>query len=262
VDRIVSFKVGQSSGSVAVSPDGKTLAWNDTNGKEAWMNFRDLTTGRDRKVKPKEARATGNSLLVFGPDGKTLAAGGVKGVYFWEDLSGAVEPRLLDSASIRSLRYAPDGHALAFGNQVNQESRLTVWAVSPGKGWSISRPGQMPSTVAFTPDGAILAVGSYQSSSITFWKTASGEEAGRKLNEPNGKNVQALAVAPDGKLAAAAKDAAVGHVTVWADHTSPKPLMKCKLPVGVLAMAFASDSRHLALLCSDGTVAILRLPGN
>lgn len=111
--------------SIALSPDGKTLAaglWNgsialwDLNGKDGPETFRCFD-------------ARGVLSLAFSPDGKTLAAGG-SGVKLW-DVANRREIRHLkdENFTVRSVAFSPDGTLLAAASErdFGGEGHVTVW---------------------------------------------------------------------------------------------------------------------------------------
>jgi serine/threonine-protein kinase len=255
-----SVKLEKPRPPVAVSADGKTLAWNDgtTKPQDEWIVLWDIPSGRERHR--LKAKGLGGSFLTFAADGKKLAAGG-KGatVYLWDDLSaGSNFTKLTDvGGNLRCLRISPDGKLLALAVRDENGGRVAIVDLTTGKPAQVrSRPGQIVEALAFAlPNGETLATGSYQSPAIVLWETAREGDRGQ-IAEPNGKNILSLAFAPDGKLAAAAKD---GHVTVWENLAGKKPLQRWTMPVGVTAVAFAPDGRHLFTANADNTVSILRL---
>jgi serine/threonine-protein kinase len=245
---------------LAISPDTKTLAWN--NGASEIVLW-DLSGNRKRDALKRDMLG-GVNVLVFSPDGKTLVSAG-KSVYAW-DLSQKEKPptKLNDEkdSNARCLACSPAGNLLAAGS-----AALIVYDLSAQKKkLSWKHPSGNLSAVAYSSDGRFVVGASHQSPLIVTWDMA-GEQR-YSFKEGNDTRPLSLASAADGKLAAAAKDApkaegsaaAAGHVSVWEDCTGrEKPLKKWTLPVPVTAVAWASDSRHLAVLNTDGTVSILRL---
>jgi WD40 repeat protein len=161
------------AGSLAISPDGKTLA----QGAEG-VRLYDLTTGRERATLPGEARRWINSLA-FAPDGRTLAGADYQGtVTLWDVATGKVKGRLEHGPDGRvcGLAFSPDGATLAVavgsrGREIEAREvalwdpaalrrRLTLWG----------HKGQVLS-VAFSPDGKLLASGGADNA-VRLWDVA------------------------------------------------------------------------------------------
>src|SRR5262249_42526965 len=106
---------------------------------------------------------------------------------------------------IGSVAFSPDGKSIATGS--NPDGRVAgevrLWDASTGR----LRFPPMPHTnyvrtLAFRPDGKVLAAGDY-SGQVRFWDTSTGQEIGRPL--PQGEIVLGLAYSPDGKILAAGR---------------------------------------------------------
>ncbi len=190
-----SFK---GSGPVAFSPDGKTLA--------AGLTLWDLPTGKARpalKGLDENERGMVNAVA-FSADGKTLAVGGggvttvgrpgLGWVRVWEVATGHErlsikgqefsdqDPEAGGPEMVRSVAFSPDGKTLAsaslFGSVILWDLRsgrrkATLQAFDPD---SKAEVGFNPAfSVAFRPDGAVLAVGTLRG--LRFWDVKSGKAA-------------------------------------------------------------------------------------
>ncbi|GAA1864885.1 hypothetical protein GCM10009736_35220 [Actinomadura bangladeshensis] len=100
------------------------------------------------------------------------------------------------------MAFSPDGRTLATAHG-GRETRL--WDVNTGDQTHTLPVGTTGNrSVAFSPDGTILATGGQ----ARFWDTATGEPV--KLLKDNPDSVSAIAFSPDGELlASAGKDSTV-----------------------------------------------------
>src|SRR5208282_2958308 len=157
-------------GSVAVSPDGRSLAsgsWDKT------IRLWDLASGKE--LRRLEGHTDTVYSVAFAPDGRSLASGsGDNTIRLW-DLASGKELRRLEghTGRVRSVAFAPDGRSLASGSE---DKTIRLWDLASGK--ELRRleghTGAVHS-VAFAPDGRSLASGS-DDTTIRLWDLASGKE--------------------------------------------------------------------------------------
>lgn len=201
---------------IAFSPDGKTIASADS---EKESNSLELS---DKMVKLWDAQ-TGKFLqtlvgtktrltsIAFSPDGRILAIGGIKQsglfaghhgegtvghVTLWDlqkgkplrDLEGNISP-------VFSVAFSPDGNMLLTGTKSIFEGEVRLWDVQTGKSLR-TLPGHnryvYVSSVAFSPDGKIVAVGG---AGVSLLDT----QTGQRLRWLNAGGSHGVAFSPDGK---------------------------------------------------------------
>jgi WD40 repeat protein len=246
---------------LAFSPDGSLLAsvspgikFGDPKEIKVW----DMKTGQERATLP----STDGFLMAFSPDGKTLATAGqqrktwynytgraiVYWLRLWDLPSGQERCAVrIETPSITSIAFSPDGATLAIGRWSNDIALLDTTS------------GQMRSrlvghrdyvlAVTFSPDGKTLASAS-RDATIKLWDPVIGQE--RATLRGHAYKVLGLGFAPDSKSLASLDE--TGTVKVWGRsptryertirvHTSP-----------VWGVAISPDSRTVASISSDGVI--------
>ncbi len=211
------------------------------------------------EVSPTQAPAPANSPvtlhtvigssadeLVFSPDGRFLALGGRDGtIQMW----GTQDWRQLWSAehagSLHRLAFSPDGGRLASANYDSSVARL--WDVATGDlVTEISHPDWAggPDSVAFSPDGAFLAVGGQRK--IIVAEATSGVPLFDLTHDL--RFTTELAFSPGGPwlVAVANNSWGPGRVIVWDVLTQEsRVLNEYGLPLSSNAV-FSPDARWLA----------------
>jgi serine/threonine protein kinase/WD40 repeat protein len=236
--------------SVALSPDGRTLATGDMNGPAYLWN-----AGTERQVAVLRDRGGAKVLAVaFSPDSAMVATGYGNGrTYVWKAATGQSADTVVDPGgnAVNSVAFSPDGTTLATGDA---DGSTYLWDITGG-GHTITlgRILADPASggiwaVAFSPDGKTLAMGGYHGSTYLWDAAGSAGSPAVTFTVAGGQEVTAVAFSPDGKTLATGNHSGTAYLWNLANgaHTviaEPGP---------VWAVAF-SQSGMLAVGDNDGS---------
>jgi WD40 repeat protein len=164
---------------VSFSPDGKKVAsgaWDGT--VRVW----DVSTGKELHA----LKTNGDKVhsVAFSPDGERIVSGsGDRTIHVWNARSG--KELLSLEGEPGELAISPDGRALASGSKKGTRS-VKLWDLTTGKNittFAVKSVGELTS-LEFSPNGNILACGSY--AAISLHETSTGNEVARYLRPPPG----------------------------------------------------------------------------
>jgi WD40 repeat protein len=181
--------------SLAISPDGKTLASVGMNAVKLW----DLSTGNER-VKITDQLGTTNALA-FSPDGKVLFTGGTikdwksaGAIQLLDTTTGEPRQRLLGpAAAVTSMAITPDGRWLATGGF---DGAVKLWDLTGLKERAdFKGHKKVIVSVAISRDGKVVASGD-RDGFIQLWDTETAKE--RTSFRAHTFWVTALAFTPSG----------------------------------------------------------------
>jgi WD40 repeat protein len=141
----------------AFSPDGRHVAVDVTpDGIRIW----DVKVGRQVQKLPK--LETSLYSMAFSSDGRLLGTGEAGGkVTLWESKTGKKYRQWsydhLPDRGISALAFSPGGDWLAWGGQVGDIHLGRIWDQAS---WVAGKDGRYVNSLAFSPDGKLIAVGS------------------------------------------------------------------------------------------------------
>jgi WD40 repeat protein len=220
----------------------------------------ELATGKE--VRRIEAQANGIAGIAFSPDGKTLVFNTHSAIYFHEADTGRQIRQVQAVGGANLIIFAPDGQTLAVkgrdqlvrildaktGNPVRTLGEL------PGqKGGNVfSNPyGVITTDVVFSADSKTLVIGGQQVP--RFFDLAKGAEQPLALGGHLG-DVSALMISADGKTIASR--GAEGVLRVW-NADSAAEVRQIVEPRGTSAVLFSPDGKLVAFANNDGVVRLI-----
>jgi WD40 repeat protein len=163
---------GHSGGSfcVAASPDDSTIASGGNDGLVKIWRVRNGTL-----LRSMNGNGTQVYSVSYSPDGGMLAAGDGEGsVHEWDPATGA-EIRVMDTgAPAGAVAYSPDGALIAVGTEQYGDNVLLFDAATGALVATFPGHDAFCQSVAFSPDGTMLASASGYTFDIKFWHVPDG----------------------------------------------------------------------------------------
>ncbi|MBD2384098.1 serine/threonine-protein kinase [Cylindrospermum sp. FACHB-282] len=270
----------QSVLSVAISPDGKTIA-STSDGLRPTGGDGLRPTGGDRIIKlwnlatgQQISSLSGNSqrvnVVIFSPDGKTLVSGGDDNTIKVWNLATGKQIRTLEghSDSVHALAISPDAQTLVSGSDDNT---IKIWNLTTGKQIrTLVGHTFWVRSVALSKDGVTLASGSFDKT-IKLWNISKGKEI--ITLKGNTQTVTSVAFSPDGKTFASGSRVRFQHdggdglrptggertIKLWDLATGKETRILAGHANTVTSIAFSPDGKILASGSRDRTIKLWNL---
>ncbi|MEU0646434.1 nSTAND1 domain-containing NTPase [Streptomyces umbrinus] len=230
--------------SIALSPDGHTVAANSRDGK---VRIWSLPGGQLRHT---FAGYDSGEVATFSPDGRALAVAGVRGA---EGMIGLLDPVTgkelrtitVPDGSVRGMAFSPDGRSVA----ASSARAVRVWNVATGRTQRSFTSQFDAQAVAFGPDGRTVAAVS--NGRVRVWDVATGRT--RTAHDSQGE-AEAVVFSPDGRTYADVRTD--GSVQLRETATGIVRRTIKDGPIGWRKVAFAPDGRTLAIPVRGDTVRL------
>jgi WD40 repeat protein len=244
--------------SIALSPDGKTVATAARDDKVTRITFLDTSTGKI--VRELDVAAIGAERLQFTPDGKGMVTSNWSAINLVDLATGKVSKSLaIPGVRESSLALNTDGTWVAAQpDKWVADAPVGVWETKTGKEVaSLPGRGSDCKALAFGPDGKRLLLASIVPSEVTENSRSYGagstlalaciDISTRKIvGQLTAAPTQPFALCPDGETIAVD---AVDHQSVQVRHL-PSNAERCVIPVKDSQFSFAPDGK--ALFTIDG----------
>jgi WD40 repeat protein len=201
----------------------------------------DVAAGRIKTT--LAAPSGGEMLVVFSPDGRTVATGRHNRKIFLSDpVTGRVRTTLTTDSldSLRSVAFSPDGRTVATGSD---SGVVRLWDAATGRPKASLTGHSLPvGAVAFSQDGTTLASGS-DDGTVRLWDVASRQPKITLTGHTSA--VVSVAFSPDSRTLASGSDD--GTVRIW-DAASRQPRITLTGPreARQQSVAFSPDGTTLA----------------
>jgi WD40 repeat protein len=245
------FDVPFAARGIAVSPDGRTLAFTHSDGE---VDLIDTVTPSRRRV--LRALDTAADAVAFSPDGRLLAVAGTGGrITLWNARTLAPAGELVGMEGIPPfIAFSPDGKLLAAA----EAHPAGPFLPRPLRIWDVRRRTLTPfrgqsalGSVAFSPDGRFIAAAA-GTLGAQIREVGSGRLVKRVATADPPRSV---AFSPDGKLLFVGRYDGGGQLfstTSWAPTGRPLRAHSGRIN----SAAFTPDGATLVTAAADGTAVL------
>ncbi|RDI43545.1 nSTAND1 domain-containing NTPase [Nocardia mexicana] len=227
--------IDAGTSTLAVSPDGRTVATRDDNGiVRLWDVASHQQVGDPITSTPAVRWGT------FSPDGTTFATNDANTMQLWDTTTGhpVHDPRPGVGGTLIAQAINRDGTTLA---RIYDDKTLRLWDTETGREAGSLRDIPSVATVAFSPDGEIIAIGGGDGI-VRLWDTATLQPLGDPLTGHTSA-IRTLVFTPDGNTIATGSGD--GTVRLW-DLTARQPIQRAPLA--------ESSATTTAAFSPDGTI--------
>lgn len=236
---------------IDISFDGTMVAAGSYHRVYLWQ----VSTGKQVQTLLESPDFNMEGCVTLSQDADLLAYGSSDNIVRVWDFQAAQEESLTVPSWVWDVDFSPNGELLAVGLMKSPwDSHDPIWL------WNVNaeqEPDTLPAesdanSLAFSPDGILLAVGFQEDSPIKLWDVASRKEI--RLMEDTVGGVNSIAFSPDGILLAVVSDD--GHVRLW--RVSDGQLLHDMEghTWWVYSVAFSPDGKLLASGARDQTIRL------
>ena len=208
--------------------------------------------------------AGGAAVIAFNPDGQTLASGSwSEPTVYLSDLETQEQVGSLplpDQRGVTALTYALNGKILAVGYT---DGDIALWNTeTQQKAALIDTTARVVWTLAFSPDGRMLASGGFEDSTISLWDVQTqtllgGFDGHTREARVAHHAVSTIAFSPDGKTLASGS-AIDGTLRLWDVASRAQIALLLELDIGpfegINSVAFSPDGTLLASASDDAVI--------
>ncbi|MEH2364338.1 serine/threonine-protein kinase [Nostoc sp.] len=239
--------------SVAISPDGKTIA---SSGGDSTIKLWNLATGK--QISSLKGHSQQVNVVAISPDGKTLVSGSDDNTIKIWNLATRKLIRTLSghSDSVHALAISADSETLVSGSDDNT---IKIWDLATGEQIrTLLGHTFWVRSLAISPDAMILASGSFDKT-IKIWNLTKGYSI--RTLEGNSQTVTAVAISPDGKtLASASRDVYDGQrlrtIKLWNLVTGKEIRTLAGHGNTITSVAFSADGKIIASGSRDRNIKL------